>query len=433
MDNETPPIPPSDLPPRDPHEPDDDPFGAEDFSAHKPPTPDPDEFPAAEGVEARPRRERKPGGARERHERRKQHVTSAKPAGAPRQLRPPSDFKLPTISIPRGNTLIGLLGVVGAVLLVVVLVAVLGRLRNTPAERFPNALWLGTEWTYDQRTDEEIAVLVQNLRTRKIGTVYAWVSFLQFDGTWRAQDQFGNVTSFVERFNEAYPEALLVGWVSLPTVQADRVTTRINDVSLQEEVAAFSKRAIDEFGFEGIFLNAEPVWDGDQDFLALLRAVRAAIGINVPLSAAIPPDWSPSNSNIPLPPLIEPGTEWETPYKQSVALLVDHMAVMAYQSGLSSAGDYTQWVAYQVRAFAQAIADLNISTGLIIGIPTFDAEPPGHDPLVENIATAVQGINLGLEQAGDAARYVEGVAVYADWTTTDDEWAVYQQMWANAS
>ncbi len=419
MDNETP-LPPQPIPPMEPllTEPStDEPVMGE---------PAPDDTAETPVV---PRRERRAGGARDRYERRKQH-TNAKPAAAPRrQIRPPQEIKLPQIKIPRsGGVLIGL---AGAVLFVAIIVIALGSARGTTAARHPNALWLGTEWTYEQHTDEEIAELVRQLRDRRIGTVYAWVSYLQFDGTWRAQDQFPNVRAFAAQFRAAYPEALLAGWVSLPTTTDDRVTTRINDVSLQQEVAAFAQRVVEEFGYQAVFLNAEPVWDGDQNFLALLRAVRSEIGPDVLLSAAIPPDWSPSNSNIPLPPLIEPGTEWATPYKQSVALLVDHMAVMAYQSGLSSADDYSQWVAYQVRVFAEAVADLNTTTGVIVGIPTFDAEPPGHDPLVENIASAVRGIDLALSEMGDAAQYVEGVAVYADWTTTADEWAVYQQTWVD--
>jgi hypothetical protein len=107
------------------------------------------------------------------------------------------------------------------------------------------------------------------------------------------------------------------------------------------------------------------------------------------------------------------------------------MALMAYHSGLSSTSDYAEWVAYQVKTFALAIADLGTETSLVIGIPTFDAEPPGHDPLVENVSSAVQGIDLGVEQAGDAARYIQGVAIYAGWETTPEEWAAYQQAWAD--
>jgi hypothetical protein len=122
-----------------------------------------------------------------------------------------------------------------------------------------------------------------------------------------------------------------------------------------------------------------------------------------------------------------PGTVWDTTYKQSLSLLADEIAVMAYNSGLSSPADYTQWVAFQVSAWARAIAPLGEGTEVIVGFPTYDAEPPGHDPLVENVTSAEAGYELGLEQAGEDAAFVRGRALYADWTTDADEWAAFRQ------
>ena len=42
---------------------------------------------------------------------------------------------------------------------------------------------------------------------------------------------------------------------------------------------------------------------------------------------------------------------------------------------------------------------------------------------------AVQGVNDGLKQAGTAANYVKGLAIYADWTTDDTEWSDFQKAW----
>jgi hypothetical protein len=52
-------------------------------------------------------------------------------------------------------------------------------------------------------------------------------------------------------------------------------------------------------------------------------------------------------------------------------------------------------------------------TELIVGIPTYDAALPAHDPLIENVESAVLGIREGLAQAGEAASVVEGIAIYA--------------------
>jgi hypothetical protein len=50
---------------------------------------------------------------------------------------------------------------------------------------------------------------------------------------------------------------------------------------------------------------------------------------------------------------------------------------------------------------------------------------------VENVSTAVRGAIDGLRQAGSAARHVRGLAIYADWTTNDEEWAQFKQDWVN--
>ncbi|MCK6580154.1 MAG: hypothetical protein L6Q98_18845 [Anaerolineae bacterium] len=374
------------------------------------------------------------GRARARQaQRRRQHQMAsaiATRAQLTRKLRPLGQFRLPSIRLSINRAVVG---VIGAALFTALLVFVLGRLRNETEQTHANALWIGPEWTYEAHTDADIQAFAQQLRAREIGLIYAWVSWLQPNETWSGEAEFGDVQTFVMQFRAAYPDARLYGWVSLP-VEDDEEGSRLSRPAIQEQVAAFSQRIVSEFGFDGVFVNVDPVSgvrDGDQDFLSLLRAVRAAVGLDTPVSAALPPDWSPSNAAIALPPLIAPNTEWQTAYKQSVALLVDQMAVMTYQSGYASADEYSAWVAYQVKAYASAVAELSTPVEILIGVPTYPAASPGHDPAVENIASAVQGIRAGLDQAGTAARYITGVAIYAGWETDEEEWSAYQRAWVD--
>lgn len=337
-----------------------------------------------------------------------------------------SAVRLPRIPLNR----VGLY-VIGSILFVVAIVFVLGRIRNNPAQATPNAIWIGTEWTYAERPQEEVDRLVGRLREHQIGTVYAWVSWLQADNSWRGTDQFERVRAFVRQFKAAYPDAILMGWIGLP-VEAAGIPYRLDDAAVQTQVADFALSIVSDFGFDGVFLNIEPVWNEDENFLSLLRQVRARLGADIRIAVAAPPDWSPVGVNIPVPPNIIPGTVWSLEYKQSTALLVDEIAVMAYNSGLSTPEDYSTWVAYQVEAFTSAVAGLGVFTDIVIGIPTYDAEPPGHDPLVENVQSSSQGIRVGLENLGEDAVYVRGTAIYAEWTTDDVEWLDYLRSWVVA-
>lgn len=365
--------------------------------------------------------------ARERQMRRRQApMAQQRGPRPPRQIQRPERMKLPQIQIPRVSRT--LIAAIGALVLIALIVIVLGRVRNNPSSAQPNAVWLGTEWTYDQPGAEQIAALAERLRRHEIGTVYAWVSWLQSDSTWRGSTNFGNVAAFVSQFRTAYPDAEILGWVSLP-VEDSTISYRLDDAAVRQSVAEFSQRVVSEMGFDGVFLNVEPVWNNNQDFLDLLREVRTALGPNTTISAAIPPDWSPLDADIPVPPLIVPGTVWERTYKQSVSLLVDEMVIMSYNSGLSTAADYQLWFAHQVTAYAEAVSELGEGTVLLFGLPTYDEALPGHDPKVENVTSGVGGYRLGLQQAGDAAGWVRGVAIYADWTTSEDEWQAFDRAW----
>lgn len=371
--------------------------------------------------------------ARERHQRRKERSQGmAHPSGAPvRQIRPAGSFKMPRIQIPSGTNRLILLGLAGAAFIVFV-IYVLGRVANTTdtPDQETNAIWIGTQWTYDSPDDAAIAGLALRLRDNQIGTIYAFVSLLQPNGTWTDTNRLDAVKAFSDRFKNAFPTVRLYGWLSIGSQGADG-NNRLGDASVQQNIADFSQRMIGDFDFDGVFLNVVPVINGDESYLSLLRKVRATIGENAALAVAVPPDWTPTDAGVPIPQQIEPGTIWDESYKQRVALLADQIFVAAYNAGFDTPSDYSAWVAYQVKTFAQAIADLDTTTELVIGVPTYDAAPPDHDPAVENVESAIQGIAAGLTDAGQAAQFVRGIGVYAEWETADAEWLQIKNLWVD--
>lgn len=350
------------------------------------------------------------------------------PTAGLRQIRPAREVSLPQIKLPQNRLLLYALPALGFVLLVIF---ALGQLKNDAPVLGANAIWLGTGWTYEASTDADLNTLVSRLQDNRIGIVYAWVSLLQPNGAWTETNRLNAVRDFVTRFKAAYPGVSLYGWLSIGSQGVDG-NNRLSDASLQQLVADFSQRMTAEFGFDGVFLNVVPVSSGDEGYLSLLRKVRATIGDGELLAVAVPPDWTPEGANIPLPPQIAPGAVWQQDYKQRVALLADQIFVSAYNTGLETPEDYAAWMAYQVRSFTRAIADLDATTELIIGVPTYDAVPPDHDPAVENPASAIQGLRAGLAEAGDAAVVVGGIGIYAEWETSEAEWLQIKNLWVNS-
>lgn len=368
-----------------------------------------------------PRRNR----ARERHQRRKERQSMVRTTALPRpQLKPGGGITLPKVRIPGVRLILFLAG--GAVILAMVIFG-LGRFKNETTQDGGNAIWIGSQWTYDKPTEATVNVFTQKLRDHRIGVVYAWVSLLRADNTWSDVTRLDQVKTFVQQFKTSYPEAQLFSWLSIDA-QPVEGANRLSDANVQQIIADFSRRMTAEFKFDGVVLNVVPVSDGDEGFLSLLRKTRTSLGEDARLAVAVPPDWTPEDAQIALPPQIRPGTIWDEEYKQRVALIADQMIVTAYNSGFTAATDYSAWVAYQVQAFTKAIADLDASTQLFIGVPAYDAQPPAHSSAVENIQSAITGVKQAL--ADTASPTVTGLAIYAEWQTTDDDWSDFRALWS---
>lgn len=378
-------------------------------------------------------------GARLRQQRRKERqqqreIAVASARRTVRQTAPVRRVKVPQVNMRYVRPVIA---AVAAVIFMAALIYAVGLFDDAPEEIAPNALWLGEEWTHTSHDDVEITALIQRLQNNEIGTVYAWVSWLQPDNVWAGgRDATGTFTAvepqvqtFVRQFRAAYPEANLYGWIRVPAGIGDDY--RLDDEALVNSVTAFSRQIVNVMGFDGVFVEAGPVLDDDTNFPQLLQQIRGAIGGDALLAAALPPDWTPVDADIPMPSVIAEGMAWNREYKQRVALLVDQVVVQVYNSYLEQAADYEAWVAYQVQTYAETIADLRTGTDVLISLPVYASSPPAHDSDVENLNTAFAGLRMGLQAAGDTATAVVGVALYADWDMDADAWSLYKSEWVD--
>jgi hypothetical protein len=371
------------------------------------------------------------GRARERHERRRDSVVKQRTTTT-RQITPPRSVSLPKINFT---------GVRWALFLVLAVVVMMGVLAisgliNPPEEdTHPHGIWLNEQWTHGKRSAEDIAVLAQTLQANDVGLVFAYVSSMLEDQTWagssgnsRFNEVEADIVEFVRQLKAADPELIVYAWIE---VQADTPQGyRLNSPQVQRIVADLSQRTIESMGFDGVFLDVKPIFDGNPDFPTLLQAVSRAIGVETPLAVAIPPDLTPTDAQITLPAQIAPNTIWNAAYKQRIALLVDLLVVTAYNSYLTDPVDYINWVSYQVKSYLGALNGLQTTTRLMISLPNYQDLLPAHDADIETLPAALDGVQRALATILPEDQLLfQGVAIFADRELTTEDWRIFREKW----
>jgi hypothetical protein len=192
------------------------------------------------------------------------------------------------------------------------------------------------------------------------------------------------------------------------------------DLGQRQRIVAECRGLVDE-GFDGVHLNVEPVNDGNVDFLALLRGLRTAIGPDHLLSiSAIRPG--------PFALPMAPNFLWTPDYYARIGGIVDQIAVMTYDTGLPTAPLYRRYVSWASRTTTRALTGPAPRARVLIGVPTYDPSGLMHREGVETPENAILGIVSGLRGVGGGGSF-EGIALYAEWTTDDAEWATYERLW----
>jgi hypothetical protein len=175
-------------------------------------------------------------------------------------------------------------------------------------------------------------------------------------------------------------------------------------------------------GLAGVHLNIEPMPDGNAAFLALLDELKTALGPAKILSvAAYPPPtrWHP-----------HPEVHWSEAYYREVDRRADQLVPMMYDTSLRFGKIYTRLVADWTRDLTKWTDHAEI----LLGLPAYEDEGVGyHDPRVETLDNALRGANAGLLRLGPRAARVGGVALYADWTTTPEEWRLFRERFRAAA
>lgn len=170
---------------------------------------------------------------------------------------------------------------------------------------------------------------------------------------------------------------------------------------------------------EGVLVHVEPWPDGDADGLKLLEELRAALPKDKKLAvAACPPPTVFQRSR---------DTQWGEPYFRQVAQRCDLMVPMLYGTGLPSRKLYVNLT----RQWTKECLAWAAPTPVLLAVPAYDQEQPGHRPQVESLQNALRGVHAGLGDGPPPANY-QGLALFADFSATPAHWQTWKDEFQDA-
>jgi hypothetical protein len=282
-----------------------------------------------------------------------------------------------------------------------------------------DAVWLGHAWVDGRRTTADVAALAARLRCTGVRDLYVHAGPLADDGS-LDPGRRPQARQLLADLRRLAPGVRVSAWLG-NVVGDDRLD--LADATSRERVVAGAGSVLDE-GWDGVHYDLEPLPDGDPGFLDVLEHTRTLTrSRGAVLSVAAEP-VEPVLGLHRVADVVRPQW-WSTDYLSDVAARVDQVALMSYDTGMPSEVLYRGFVARQARLALSAVpADVD----LLIGAPAFHTDDLGHREAAETVAAAVDGARVALAD-GHADRAAYGVALYADFTATENDWQAYQDRW----
>ncbi|MCL5035585.1 MAG: glycosyl hydrolase family 18 protein [Chloroflexi bacterium] len=285
-----------------------------------------------------------------------------------------------------------------------------------------NALWLKHSWVGDRHTPDEYRSLAARLKKMKITDAYFHSGPFNGNGTVN-RDRFSNAPELIKNMKKLAPDIRLQAWLGQIEAKAGGPLD-LSSPATRKNIIDTSCKFMD-MGFDGIHYDIEPIYSGDGDFLSLLKDTRKSTKSRgkVLSVAAHKPEPVPNIESI-LRKFISYTGYWKRSYFLDVARETDQVAVMSYDSGAPVPFLYGNLVSW--------ITEWSVKNGvqnLYVGVPSYDEITGGHNPRVENVGNALMGLKKGASKLKPGDRKKVGSAIYADWTTSDEELGIYMKEW----
>lgn len=306
-------------------------------------------------------------------------------------------------------------------LLILIWIFVFGINSNQAGQYFnkkSNAIWIEHKWVEEDISEKEISELVFKLSEYQFDTVFVHSGPLKSDGTIDA-DTYKFAERFLEYARKYNDEIKYQAWLGQVRSSID-----LSDPFVRRNIVDQAQILTKMIGFDGVHYDIEPVWDGDLDFISLLKETKEVLKDEKKISVALA-EFIPNYVIRTLGNFYEFNNyNSETNFK-NVGEYADQIVVMVYDTSISRSWLYRFLVKEQCIWVTRLYKDKEV----FIAIPSYDEATDAFDPLIENVENGLLGIIAGLNNFRSRERNFMGVAIYAYWTTSDEEFETYKKLW----
>jgi hypothetical protein len=289
-------------------------------------------------------------------------------------------------------------------------------LSSAPTQRFAkgsDGIWIRYKWYFGEVDEKHVTNHSKWLQDNGFRYAFFHVRSAGKSGG-LLHDYMDRATKLNDTVRSAAPDLVRIAWLYVGN-EAGSGSVDLSTPGTKEALVQTASRLIDEGGFDGIQWDYEICPDGDKDFLELLRMSREALPASTFTSVC-----APSNYGWPLA-----GFGWSERYFHEVAQLTDQIALMLYDTGMVMPRMYASHVALQTRALGEATKGTDCK--VLFGLASYGQGFRSHNPRAENLRIGIRALRSALERSN--SNNFEGLSIFADYTTDQDEWQQYLKNW----
>ena len=286
-----------------------------------------------------------------------------------------------------------------------------------------DGLWLSHLWVDGRKDSADVTALAAELRNTGIKDVFVHTGPLSDDGSLDPA-LYPKAQWFVAEMHQMLPGVRVQAWLG------DEITPQggmnLESGTTRDRIVGSIRSAL-AVGFDGVHLDFEPIGDADPGYLNLLDQVRPVVHSAGALLSVSAEQVEPVPGTRWAMEAVEGHDSWwSAGYLHQVAIRVDEVAVMSYDTGLWSSSAYSGFVRDETSA---ALAAVPPSVTLLMGAPAYhNANNLGHVEAAETVTAAIRGVRLALPGGTPNGRAF-GVALYMDYYATAADWDAYNSDW----